>query len=205
MQPVSRKSRFVTVLKDPAFITLLVINGMLVALYRRDINNASTIIFTYYLQSVVTGMLHFIRLLMLKDSCSQGSGWKVAGFFAFHYGLFHLVYLIFLGPMLTEIPGRVDIALLGVSVIGFLGGGIAELIEKSANDRKKPPVPFLLFFQPYLRIVPVHLFIMAAFLAFTPEKFLLFLMLKTIADLLTYILFKKPAERFLVEPMASRK
>ncbi|HYG15308.1 MAG TPA: DUF6498-containing protein [Bacteroidia bacterium] len=193
MQPVNRKSRFVTVLKDPAFISLLVINGMLMVLYRRDIDNASTILFTYYLQSVIIGILHFIRLLKLK-----GSGWPVAGFFAIHYGLFHFVYLIFLGPMLTEIPGNVEMPLLGASVIGFLGGGIAELIEKRARDQKIPPVPGLLFFQPYLRIVPVHLFIMSAFLDFAPEKFLFFLVLKTGADLLTYILFKKPAEQTVI-------
>lgn len=201
------RKRYYRLYTDPQFIALALINGLFIFLYERNLEQASTIIFTYYLQSVLIGVFHFIRLASQNNvdpasveindrplKSANKAKWFQALFFMFHYGFFHFVYLIFLVAMLTDIPGRVDLALVGGSITALILGATAETRRHIQNDRKQPTANPFLFFLPYVRIVPMHIFIIISFTNFQPEMFLYFLLLKTAADLLGYM-FTAPWRR----------
>lgn len=186
---------------DVQLIAILVINGFFITLYQSNLQQASTIVATYYLQSVFVGIFHFIRLANLKNTNPESitvngepvrsptkAKWITALFFAFHYGFFHFVYLFFLAPMLVNVPGRVDFLLVLFTLGALIIGGITETIGHVKADRERPPVAGLLFFLPYVRIVPMHLFIMLAFTQFEPSMFLYFLLMKTGAEIITHLI-----------------
>jgi hypothetical protein len=179
-------------LQDPAFVSLLAINLVMVYLYDTNIAQASNIVFIYYLQSVLIGITHVVKIAAGKKEpgLTHKSKWRSALFFALHYVFFHFVYLIFLVPMLMHIPGRVNILMVGSTVFAFLLGSVFETTQ-FLNTRNKKPIPqALLFFGPYLRIIPMHIFIILAFTQFEPKKFLYFLLLKTVTDVAGYWLLK---------------
>lgn len=174
---------------DIQFIALVALNLTLIILYKTNIYQASTIVITYYLQSLLIGLMQFVRLLSLKQTeGKKRTKFFTAFFFAFHFGMFHLVYFIFLISMMDEIPGRVDFSWLGISLGGFFVGTAAETIRHIMADKSEQRSEAFLFITPYLRIVPMHLFIMYAFTHFEPKKFLYFLLLKTAADIISYLL-----------------
>ena len=87
--------------------------------------------------------------------------------------------------MMDEIPGTVDILVLGFSLATIIAGSVANTIKMTYS--KDGQAPSLSIFVPYLRIVPMHLFIFMAFTHFDATKFIYFLLLKTVADIITYL------------------
>lgn len=170
---------------DAQFITMLVLNLLMIVLYLRNPLEASTIIITYYLQSVLIGVFYVIQLLIKKRI--DGGQNRLIGplFFTFHFGMFHFVYFIFLITMMDEIPGIVDFSVLGFSLATIIAGSVTNTIKMVYN--KDGQAPSLSIFVPYLRIVPMHLFIFMAFTRFDATKFIYFLLLKTAADIITYL------------------
>lgn len=191
-------------LTDPVFVSLLASNVLLIALFYTDNTKASTIIITYYFQSVLIGFFHVIRMGSLKNF--DPSNFKVNGkplqntskakwgsviFFILHFGMFHFMYLIFLAVMMSDIPGRVDFLLLLGTLVAIIIGLIVETREAIHYDRAKPPLMATLFFSPYLRVVPMHIFIVLGFTNFKIETFIYFLLLKTATDVLGYFIFSR--------------
>lgn len=181
-------------LKDPQFLLLLFLNGLMIFLYKVNIQQASTVILTYYIQSLCVGIFHFFRLLSHRNIPNQPKNTKGAlfssFFFMFHYGGFHLAYAFFLLMLMRKIPGNVDLTWLGVAFISILTAGIPETIRLIKKDKERQSVSGFIFFIPYVRIIPIHLFIMLSFTFFEPTKFLYFLLMKTGADIITYFIFR---------------
>lgn len=191
-------------LADPVFTSLLLSNVLLLALFYTDSTKASTIIITYYLQSVLIGFFHVIRMASLKSfdpsnfkvngrplQNTRKAKWGSVAFFTLHFGLFHFVYFIFLVTMMDEIPGRVDFLLLLGTLVAIVIGLIVETRDAIAYDRAKPPLMANLFFYPYLRVVPMHIFIVLGFTNFKIETFFYFLLLKTATDIAGYFIFSR--------------
>lgn len=185
-------------LRDPQFLLLLFLNGLMIVLYETNIQQASTVIITYYLQSLCVGVFHFFRLLAHRNIPNQPNRKKSAlfssFFFIFHYGGFHLAYAFFLLMLMGKIPGRVDFMWLGFSLISILASNLIETRKSIKKDKEKQTVAGFIFFIPYVRIIPIHLFIMLSFTYFEPTKFLYFLLMKTAADIITYFIFR-PAKK----------
>jgi len=181
-------------LKDPQFLLILFLNGLMIVLYETNINQASTVIFTYYLQSLLVGVFHFFRLLSHRNIPNQPSSKKGAlfssFFFLFHYGGFHLAYAFFLLMLMGKIPGYVDFIWVGFSLISILTSSLLETRRLIKKDKEKQTISGFIFFIPYVRIIPIHLFIMLSFTYFEPTKFLYFLLMKTGADIITYFIFR---------------
>lgn len=166
------------------------------------------LLWIYWGQSVVIGVFSFRRILDLRRFSTEGfrvNGRSVApteetkrqtaGFFLMHYGLFHLVYFVFLAASLPR-PGLVLV------VAGWLVFGIHHALSYRLNreaDRGGCPNIGTVMFLPYARVVPMHLMIVLG-LAFAGGSgaLLLFLVLKTGADMLMHVV----EHRLLAKPAA---
>jgi hypothetical protein len=116
-----------------------------------------------------------------------------AWFFLVHYGFFHLGYMIFLAASYhRNLNGRM--ILLGAAV--FFLEVLMTFRQKKIIESTIRLNLGTLFFLPYLRIIPMHLTILVpAFLHWQPS--ILFIILKTFADILFYVITRKIYQRQL--------
>jgi hypothetical protein len=165
-----------------------------------------TLMWIYWTQSVSIGIFCFIRMLTLKKFSTKnfqggGSGKPLAAttltkihtsiFFLFHYGGFHLAYAAFLvAPGKSAEP--VPVVLAGT--LFFVNQFFSFVYNRERHGLRRLNIGKLMFF-PYMRIIPMHVTIFAAQLL--REKYdvaldgrltlALFLLLKTVADVVMYI------------------
>lgn len=150
-----------------------------------------TILTTYLVQSVIIGVFQIRKMLDLKAFSTEGlkmndhpvapvpaSKWMIALFFAFHYGIFHAVYALFI---LTA--GRPDWINVMISGGAFFANHLFSYVMNRNRPRKTlPNIGHMMFF-PYIRIIPMHAFILTGALTAAPAKGIaLFMLLKTLAD-----------------------
>lgn len=160
---------------DPSQWSLLFTNVLVLAAAVIQRWPPIELIIIYWIQSVMIGVVNVIRILNLKDFSVQGyfinnqpakkdnyTKFYTAIFFAAHYGLFHLVYglFIFLTPDLMASEGyKINTGyLLGIALLFFLNHLFSYLYNKP-KDETKQNIGGLLFF-PYIRILPMHLVIL---------------------------------------------
>jgi hypothetical protein len=203
-----------------AMLRGLVVDGPIMdsALYGILVGNAVTlagalfehwpvlpVLWVYWGQSVMIGVVNIIRIMCLKEFSTEGftsNGNPVpenskgkantASFFAVHYGFFHLVYALFLssgmlgGKMSGWVPATV---LLNVAVFGAVYG--FPLWKTHGHDlRSKRPNLGALMFYPYLRILPMHLTIILGS-TFPLGALPLFILLKTGSDVALHLVERK--------------
>lgn len=159
-----------------------------------------TLMLIYWAQSVIIGYFSVRRMLNLAAFSTDGlrqngrvleatpaTQKSMASFFTLHYGTFHLVYLVFL---LTDernaFQGNWLYLLLCIAVFFF--NHRYSFVEHRESDRSRVPNIGNIMFFPYLRILPMHLTILAggAFGAAATGTLILFLGLKTVADVIMH-------------------
>lgn len=179
---------------NPSTLFLLLGNIYCIWYYEKYPEDFATIVWIYWFQSIIIGFFNFLELVTIKnnelrDENKSGtffksgcSGW----FFLFHYGIFHLVYFVFLLVDFNVASVKKLVLLIGIatffleSLIGFIRHKVVEKTEKVNVG--------VLFFLPYLRIIPMHLMILLpSFFGVKPT--ILFLVLKMGADLLSFKLY----------------
>ena len=188
-------------LRDLSLLPLLVSNGLAIWWAARDHLSLQTVMMIYWSQSVAIGAVNVLRILALREystedlrmggplSPSAGTKLRIAGFFALHYGFFHVVYLVFILVAMTR--GRVDVnvpfVLYGAAL--FAGTDLAALALHWNAETRGRNIGRVMF-APYARIVPMHLaIIFGGFVNFHPGLTLwLFQGLKTIADVVTHLI-----------------
>ena len=188
-------------LRDLSLLPLLISNGLAIWWAARDHLSLQTVMMIYWAQSVTIGAVNVLRILALREystedfrmggplSPSAGTKLKIAGFFALHYGFFHVVYLVFILAAMTR--GRVDVnvpfVLYGAAL--FAGTDLAALVLHWNAETRGRKIGRVMF-APYARIVPMHLaIILGGFVNFHPGLTLwLFQGLKSIADVVTHLL-----------------
>jgi hypothetical protein len=117
---------------------------------------------------------------------------RTAKFFAMHYGIFHLVYLLFMlsfvgagklpgGLQVAPITGN-DVAWIAVASLIFVLTHRASFRRNIEHDRHGRPNIGALMFLPYARVLPMHLAIILGLILGHAGAILLFGILKTIAD-----------------------
>ena len=194
-----KQSWLKNIISDQEFWLILLFNVALIVTYYLGETSASLVIILYYFQSLFIGLQYFIRLaaigMMYHKLDPKHNRFAVALFFLFHYGFFHLVYFIFLISIVVKMPGSVDPGAVKLFVLALLGNTVLSTISDIKKDLTVPKVPVVVMFQPYFRIVPMHLFIMLAFATDSLETltnaFLLFIVLKTMADIGMHIAVNK--------------
>ena len=150
----------------------------------------------YCVQSLVIGVSYFMRMLSLDKFSTKNfkinnrsveptrsTKIQTAIFFAFHYGFFHLVYLLFLFSGKYGDLG-VDIGLYLCS-IGFMINHYYSYRYHRESDRRGTPNIGTLMFTPYARVLPMHLTIIFG-ASMIGGGVLFFGILKTIADVVMH-------------------
>ena len=158
-----------------------------------------TLLWGYWLQSIIIGLFTGIKILMFgrKNPRKKGilSSFQDSLSFTCHYGSFHIFYLVFLYFFTTN--GSITMTLTppdyrGIALIGtlFFLSHLYSFVQHYIWERK---TVFMstnqVFLEPYKRIFPMNLMIVAAgfFTTLIPTAetplLIVFLMLKTFADL----------------------
>ncbi|MEO1150534.1 MAG: DUF6498-containing protein [Pseudomonadota bacterium] len=196
------KAQLIDFARRPAFLGIIAGNALTIFLAITRGWSANELMWIYWCQSVIIGLMNFVRMWTLKNFSTDGltSGGKpveetpaaakaTALFFAFHYGFFHLVYAIFLSTDGKFHLPPSEAFLIFVSVMGFLASHAFSLNQNMAPDMSgtRPNLGTIMF-MPYIRIVPMHLTIIFGGFITTlgngPNVVLLmlFMLLKTAAD-----------------------
>jgi hypothetical protein len=183
---------------DRSALTLIASNllTIVIAVYQKW--NPGTVMWIYWGQSIIIGAFNVVRMWTLQNFSTDGlkmndqpvdptTGTKryVAIFFMFHYGFFHLVYAIFLIVMAKVSPH--DIVPILVCVAGFfVNHWYSYYYNKEHDSKRKVNLGTLMFF-PYARIIPLHITIITGLmLSKSMWALVLFLSLKTVADLIMH-------------------
>lgn len=161
----------------------------------------------YVLQSIVIGVFAWRRIRRVHDYRMGAipiringrrmtrEDWppsRLAGFFAMHFGIFHLVYLAAVLGM-GSVSGASGLDWLGALALTlpFALSQRAMHEQQLAADRTSMPGTGTLMLQPYLRVVPMHIGIIGGFLLVgiggMAWGVLLFCGLKTVFDLASYL------------------
>ena len=189
-------------LANPYLIMLLASNIYCIWYFNSHSNGFVTVVWIYWLQSIIIGFFNFIDLLTIKnyDTASfkvnnQPLNDKNKGclpwFFLVHFGIFHFVYMVFIA---VQLGFGVDGGFLLIGVAAFLLESLSSFIrQKNAEQQMKFNIGTI-FFLPYLRVIPMHLMIMGSvFLSVQPS--VIFLVLKTMADILSFMLYQRMWEK----------
>lgn len=183
------------ILKDPRAWFLLLINSYLIYYYLQNPTEFNTIVWIYWLQSILIGFFTFIELLKAEnpDETSMKMNDQpvtkknigcAAFFFLFHFGFFHLVYAIFL---LTGFSAGANAKIVLITGGIFLVESTIDLIRRRSTKKEGEKENIgKMFFVPYLRIIPMHLMILLPGLLGYGAS-VTFLVLKTLADIGMYI------------------
>jgi hypothetical protein len=182
---------------------LIGINIYLVFHYYNNPAIFTTLIWLYWSQSVLMGLFNVVDILTVRTVQTEpekpndqpmSSIFKYraggASFFAMHYGFFYLVYLIFIANMKRSGPFQWEF--FKYFIMAFFAGQVINFVQHKIQQRHRASNIGTMFFIPYLRIVPMHLTILVpAF--FQISNLGIFLILKSVADVLMYIITKPAA------------
>lgn len=182
---------------DPSFLFLIAGNIYCIWYYQNHPNAFATVIWIYWFQSVTIGLFNFLDLLTNKNYAPAdvtingkpvraGANGCLAWFFLVHYGIFHLVYAVFL--LVDFGISSINKMILLIGIATFFLESIMNFIRQRRSERSLGANIGIMFFLPYLRIIPMHLMILLpAFLGWKPS--LLFLVLKMGADIFSYLIY----------------
>jgi Family of unknown function (DUF6498) len=181
--------------------SLLAVNAVTVAIAVVLDWSVATLLWPYWVQSVVIGWFSRKRILALGRFSTEGfrmndravsptaaTQRSVANFFAVHYGFFHAGYLAFLLGQHTSQLRWWDWAGLLVLGISFAWNHRLSFNQNVEADRAGTPNIGTLMFLPYGRIIPMHFTILlgGALGGDGPLSVLVFGALKTAADVLMH-------------------
>jgi hypothetical protein len=164
------------------------------------------LLWPYWLQSLVIGgfagrRMHALQRfsthnVTLDDQPAQPTAKtkrKIVMFFAMHYGGFHLFYLVFLVILTHEgsfgrAPLPLDWWLFAALGLGFvLSHGLSHRLNLAADIRHEHNIGAMMAL-PYARVLPMHLMILLGMqFEYMAHALLLFVALKTAADLLMHV------------------
>jgi hypothetical protein len=165
----------------------------------------AVIIWVYWSQSVTIGILWFFKILTLKEFSTKGfhinnrpvkpttsAKTQTAIFFLIHYGIFHLVYAIFLLGLCKTTE---KLPILFMAAVFLVYQCFSFFYNRKWEGKRKPNIGKMMFF-PYARIIPMHLTIIFGRISskgtFSGEMTLvLFMLLKTLADVIMHVVEKK--------------
>jgi hypothetical protein len=152
------------------------------------------LLWTYWLQNIAIGAVNVVRILRLKEystdnflinnvqpPANTATKRYVAGFFAFHYGFFHFGYLVFL---MKDANLAFSLGTL-MTAATFFFNHLFSYFKNLPYDGPATRIGTIMF-RPYLRIIPMHVFIMiASVTGFFAVP--IFVLVKTVIDLISHV------------------
>jgi hypothetical protein len=181
---------------DRSMVALLLSNLVTIVLAVYQHWDVFVLMWVYWGQSVIIGYFNVRRIMDLKRFSTAGfmindqpvkptpeTQRKTAMFFALHYGIFHLGYLVFLSAD-TKVAGGFPVfyVLLCIGVF-YLNHWFSYRYNRELEQERVPNIGNIMFF-PYIRIIPMHLMIIAGVTVVggSTGALIVFLLLKTAAD-----------------------
>lgn len=184
---------------DRSLWFLLLANGVTTILAVTQNWNLLGLMWVYWFQNLVIGFFHFRRILRLREFSTKGftmnrrpvepteeTKHRVARFFLGHYGGFHFCYFIFL-LLFSQSGGlsSADLIYIIPTALLFLGNHIYSYRYNGPRDIIGRQNIGTIMMYPYARIVPMHLTLILGFVF--SRGLLLFLLLKTLADVIMHV------------------
>jgi len=166
--------------------------------------HVTDVMWVYWAQSVVIGCFTYRRIMDLRYFTTKGmkvnnapvepteaSKRETAHFFLMHYGLFHLVYFVFLLVLSTPVSVVSAIGMAACALSFFMNHWFSYK-QNRESDMNRTLNLGTIFMTPYLRIIPMQLTIIIGGILMVSEEMsvfalLLFLLLKTLADVTMHI------------------
>jgi hypothetical protein len=198
---MSRSVQGIPIAADRSVWMLLATNLFTAVLALVQQWDVSVLLWIYWGQNVVIGYFNVHRILDLDEFSTANfrmnnrpvkptreTQKKVAWFFALHYGLFHLGYLVFLAAD-AEPGSALAMASIGICIVAFyLNHRFSYRYNQEQERGRIPNIGNIMFF-PYLRVVPMHLMVIlgGALAAGGAYSLLLFMALKTAADIAMHV------------------
>ena len=186
--------------RDTSAISLLVSNIITLILALIQKWDISDVMWVYWGQSVIIGFFNWKRIRSLKQFSTDGlmmnnqpvvaskvAQRQIALFFALHYGVFHLAYLTFLIQFKSSLSSDAWIWISGCIVMFFFNHRFSYQYNLERDLRRVPNIGTIMMF-PYARILPMHLTLIFGSMIGKGSwwELILFLSLKTIADLIMH-------------------
>ena len=200
------RTESITVARYPAIdrsvVVLLLSNLLTIALAVYQHWDIYVVMWVYWGQSVIIGYFNFRRIMDLKRFSTAGfmindqpvkptpqTQRQTAVFFALHYGIFHLVYLGFLGADANVAGGFPLFNVLVCIGVFYLNHWFSYRYNREQEQDRVPNIGNIMFF-PYIRIIPMHLMIIAGFtfLGSSTRTLIIFLLMKTAADVAMHVI-----------------
>jgi len=187
---------------DRSMVVLLLSNLVTIALAVYQQWDVYILMWVYWGQSVIIGYFNVRRIMDLKKFSTAGfmindqpvkptpeTQRRTAVFFALHYGIFHLGYLGFLGAE-TKVEGGFPVFNVLVCIgVFYLNHWFSYRYNREQEQDRVPNIGNIMFF-PYIRIIPMHLMIIAGatFFGGSTGALIAFLLLKTAADVAMHVI-----------------
>jgi hypothetical protein len=176
---------------SPSALTLLGVNLGVIAAAYAGAWSLPTILMSYLAQSIIIGLFQAKKMMDLTVFSTAGlkmdghpvdptpaTRRSVVLFFLLHYGFFHAVYLAFV--LQAGTPDWDAVA--GSSALFFANHLFSYWSNRAAAAKRVPNIGTMMF-SPYVRILPMHAFIIfGAMVADGRPAIVLFMILKTLAD-----------------------
>ena len=163
---------------DGSIWLLLAVNMTALALAYHQHWSLPKLMLLYWGQSIVIGISYVARIAPLDRSA--------AGFFVMHFGIFHVVYFVFIMIGDGKRPPPSLDAWFWLCMAAFALNHLWSYRYNRELDRQGTPSVNTLMFTPYVRIVPMHVTILAS--GFLGWGLLLFGALKILADVGMHLL-----------------
>lgn len=191
---------------DPSLFTLLLANAVTIWLAVTQQWDLGTIIIIYWLQSVIIGIFNVKRIKSLahfnisnieingKTATDPAQVKQIFSlFFVMHYGIFHFTYLIFI--LIFYVSKETDFGAIILTSIIFLINHFISHRYNLESDQKELRHIARVMFQPYARILPMHLIIVLGTFLSGSIGIVFFMTLKTFADLISHMVEHAPWSR----------
>jgi len=188
-------------LKDKSAMSLVMANFITLLFAVIEGWSFQTLMWIYWSQNVIIGLFHFVKIISFKGTPAEGMKTDktakvgIAFFFLVHYGIFHLVYAIFLsigfslGRNKVKFIPEDDMVFVAISIFAFFVNHLYSFVYNRKRGGFTKANFGRALFAPYIRIVPMHLTIIFGgvfLMALGPYSALpiiiIFLSLKTAAD-----------------------
>ena len=198
-------------MKDRSILAILASNALTVGVALWQGWSLFTLLWPFWLQSVIIGWFSRSRILALQNFSTKGfrvNGRAVepteetkrmtANFFALHFGIFHAAYAFFLFTFLfvdmpapegrpPAPPDRIDLLLMGGLAVAFWLTHRDSFRRHVASDARGGRNIGAVMFLPYARVLPMHVMIIVGMVMSSGGAVLLFGALKTLADVLMHV------------------
>lgn len=184
-------------LRDRGGWSILAVNiAVVLAFYFDDLDSRSVLL-TYWVQGLIIGFFHYLRIMNIRKFSESSANAEVsddddmlrttAGGFMKIYGFFHFIYLVFIIfiPIFEKNFPPIDVDLIVLSAAGFFVGHLLVFLRQLAWDKKQVVNLSVLASKPIIRIIPLHISIIAWGWWGMSPAFIIFLVLKVVID--TYL------------------